>query len=65
MMFHVKLRTVDDVLIFLLQVAVEEEISAHHPQSVVNRLCADMEESLLTDNLDQMYGTEYAIEEVT
>jgi hypothetical protein len=56
---------VDDVLIFLLQVAVEEEISAHHPQSVVNRLCADMEESLLTDNLDQMYGTEYAIEEVT
>jgi hypothetical protein len=24
-----------------------------------------MEESLLTDNLDQMYGTEYVIEEVT
>jgi hypothetical protein len=48
------------------EVAVEEEISVHHPQTVqVGSLLVEMEESLLADNLDQMYGTEYVIEEVT
>ncbi len=47
------------------EVSVEEEISAHHPQTVVKLLLTEMKESLLADNLDHMYGTEYAIEEVT
>jgi hypothetical protein len=47
------------------EVAVEEEISGQNPKPVVAGLFAEMEASLLADNLDQMYGTEYAIEEVT
>ncbi len=46
------------------EVTVEEEISVHHPQPLVARLLAEMEKGLLADNLDQMYGTEYAIEQV-
>ena len=41
-----------------------EEITVQHPQPVVARLLADMEEELLANNLDQLerYGTEYTIE---
>jgi hypothetical protein len=46
------------------EVAVEEEISVQHSQPVVARLLTEMEERLLADNLDHMYGTEYVIEEV-
>jgi len=46
------------------EVAVEEEISVQHSQPAVARLPTEMEEELLADNLDNMHGTEYAIEEV-
>ena len=46
------------------EVVVEEEISVHHSQPVVARLLTEMEERLLADNLDEIHGTEYAIEEV-
>ena len=48
----------------VMEVAVEEEISVQHSQPVVARLLTEMEERLLADNLDEMHGTEYAIEEV-
>jgi hypothetical protein len=44
------------------EVEVEEEISVHHPQSVVTLLFTEMEDVRLTDNLHQMYDTEYRIE---
>ena len=44
--------------------SVEEEITVQHPQPVVARLLAEMEEGLLANNLDQRYSVEYAIEQV-
>jgi hypothetical protein len=37
-------------------------MTVQHPQPVVARLLADIEADFPANNLDQRYGTEYAIE---